>query len=178
MSAGGALIGMQAATQLIGGISENSQYRAQARTLDENARLTEYQGEFDVLAALRKSRMEDGAMLADAAAGGGGGGVGAMGSMADILYANAVERQMEALNIRHAAAGQARGLRAQAAEARHNGRSALFNGVMRAGAAALQGVSQANARSQIQQINQSERNFQPLGSIPVPRRYGLNPGRG
>lgn len=169
MSAGTALIGVQAASALAGGITDNGQARAQGRAFDENARLTEYQGEFDVLAALRKSRMEDGAMLADAAAGGGGGGAGAGGSMADILYANAVQRQMEALNIRHAAAGQASGLRAQASQARRDGKAALFNGVMRAGAAALTGVDKQKANARIAAQNDAERTFQPMGTIPVPR---------
>lgn len=176
MSASTALIGSQAFQQIAGGIGANNQARAEARVLDENARLTELQGEHDVLGALRKSRMEDGAMLADAAAGGGGGGAGAGGSMADILYANAVQRQMEALNIRNAAANQAVGLRAKASMARADGRAAIFNGVMRAGAAVISGVETKRATDALAAQAARERApIQPLGSIPIPRTYGINP---
>lgn len=184
MSASAALIGSQAFQQLAGGVAANNQARAQARALDENARLTETQSEYDVLSALRKSRMEDGAMIADAAAGGGGGGAGAGGSMADILYANAVQRQMEAMNIRYGAASSARGLRGQAVQARADGRAALFNGVMRAGAAAIGGIETKRASDRLNAQWEKERthgrSLQPLGTIPVPSNgwygYGLNQG--
>jgi hypothetical protein len=174
VSASTALIGSQAFQSIAGGISANNQSRAQARALDENARLTDLQGEYDVLSALRKSRMEDGAMLAEAAAGGGGGGAGAGGSMADILYANAVQRQMEALNIRNAAANQARGLRAQASQARADGRAAIFNGVARAGAAVISGIENKRASDRLSvQAGRERAPIQPLGTIPVPRSSGL-----
>ncbi len=172
MVAGPALIALKAGAALAGGIAEDSAARREGRALDENARLTELGGENDVLAALRQSRMEEGEAVA-AAAGSGQLSIGS-GSIADIIYSNAVQRQMEALNIRASAASQAAGLRSQASDARARGKAALFGGVLRAGAAALQGIDTMKNRRRIDAATQADRDWdkrqpQPLGAIPIPR---------
>lgn len=173
MAAAPALIALKAGAALAGGIAENSAARSEGRALDENARITELTGEQDVLSAARQSRMEEGAAVAGAA-GSGQLSVGS-GSIADMIYANAVERQMELLNIRAGASSQAASLRSQASDARARGRSALFGGVLRAGAAALQGVSEGRNRTRIDAATTASRAWdraqpQALGSIAIPKR--------
>lgn len=171
MASGAALIGLQVASALAGGLSERSQARSEARALDQNARLTELDGENDVLAALRQSRMEEGAAIADSGA--SGQTIGS-GSVADIIYANAVARQQEALNIRASAASEAAGLRGQAKATRKRGDAALIGGVFRAGAAALSGIHSQKQYERVRSAVAAGRAAelqqpQKLGSIPVPR---------
>lgn len=168
MTAGAGLIGLQAASSLMGGVAEDRSARAQAAALDENARLTETQGNVDALAAMRKMRMEDGAMLADAAA---GGGMAMAGSVGDLLYANGVQRSLEAANIRASAASRASGMRAQASEARARGRAAIYGGVFRAGAGALMGIRDQHNQAKLDAAIGRQR-VQQLGTIPVPRAKG------
>lgn len=172
MAAAPALIALQAASAIAGGISENSAARKEARALDENGRITELTGEQDVYSALRQSRMEEGEAVAGAAAS-GQLSIGS-GSVADMIYANAVERQMEALNIRYSASSQAAGLRAQASDARARGRAAIFGGVIRAGASALQGVNEMNNRGRVDAATGASRSWdrsqpQRVGAIKIPR---------
>lgn len=160
-------IGLMVASQAVQTVGEVRGANAEARGYRENARLTELQGEYDVLGALRKSRMEQGASVADAAA--SGGSIGS-GSVADIIYQNSVERQMEALNIRAGAAGQASGLRSQAAQAKARGRAAIVKGVFRAGAAVLGGIKDQKNQDRLAGQVSTERagQLQPLGTIPLP----------
>lgn len=172
MASGAVLIGLQAASAIAGGLAENSAARREARQLNENARQTELQGEIDVLTAMRKSRMEDGAMAADAAAG-GQQGIGS-GSIADMIYANARERQMEALSIRASAQSEAKGYRAQASAAKARGRNAIIGGVFRAGAATLMGIRDQRNQAKVDAATAAGRAAdrappQKLGSIPIPR---------
>jgi hypothetical protein len=171
--AGPALIALQAGAALAGGIAEKKAADREGRALDENGRITQLTGEEDVLSAARQSRMEEGAAVAGAA-GGGQLSVGS-GSIADMIYANAVERQMELLNIRAGASSQAASLRSQASDARSRGRSALFGGVLRAGAAVLQGVTESRNRGRIDAGTTAARDWersqpQVLGSIRIPKR--------
>ncbi len=173
MASGAALIGLQVASAVAGGLSENSQARKEAAQLDENARLTQLNGESDVLAALRQSRMEEGAGAADAAAS-GHQGIGS-GSIADLIYANALERQREASTIRANAQSEAKGLRSQATAARSRGKAAIFGGVFRAGAAALSGIQSQKDMARIDAATKAGRTAdlaqpQRIGSIPIPRR--------
>jgi|688.fasta_scaffold01422_30 hypothetical protein len=172
MAVGPALIALQVASAVAGGLSENAQARGEARQLDENARLTQLNGESDVLAALRQSRMEEGAGAADAAAS-GQQGIGS-GNIADMIYANAIERQREAMTIRANAQSEASGLRAQASAARSRGKAAIIGGVFRAGAAALSGIQSQNDMARIDAATQAGRAAdlrqpQRIGSIPIPR---------
>lgn len=172
MASGAALIGLQVVSALAGGLSDRAQARSEAKALDENARLTELSGEQDATAALRQSRMEEGAAIADSGA--SGLTIGS-GSVADIIYANAVARQQEVLNIRASAASEAAGLRSQAKATRKRGDAALIGGVFRAGAAALSGIHSQKQYERIQAAVAAGRAAdlaqpQKLGSIPIPAR--------
>lgn len=169
MAAAAPLIALQVASHVVGAVADSDAAYKKARVLDENARLTELSGEQDVLASMRQNRMQDGAAMADSAA---SGGVAGGGSTADLIYANAMSRQMEAMNIRAGAAGEARNYRAQARAARSSGKAALVKGVFRAGAAALAAAhDQKNAEALKAQTGaeRAAQLAQPLGTIPVPK---------
>jgi hypothetical protein len=167
MAGGGALIAAQAGLQLLGGLEERGQYRAEARALDENARIEETQGAYDAVDALRAARMQQGEDIAGAAASGSGLG----GSISDLLYQQAIENQMQAMTIRAEAGMRARGLRSQASGKRRAGDSALFGGVLRAGAAAIGGAASERAAGRIDRAEAYGRSsaYSPAGTIPVPR---------
>lgn len=158
----GALLGLQVANDLFGGISQFAQQGAAARAADENARITETQGAYDALTSLRRSRAEAGADITMLAANGGLGG-----SVGDLLEANAVQREMEAANIQYEAASKARGLRYEASVARANGQAAIFGGVARAGATALKSVSDRQSAARLQAALGAPV-VQPMGTIPIP----------
>jgi len=143
-----------------------------ASALDENARLTETQGAYDAVAALRQSRLQQGADFTAVAASGTGLG----GSVSDLLEANAVERQMEALNIRYGASRKADAYRLEASQQRINGQQALFGGFLRAGTSALTGldrqkqqgrIADAVARDGTSRTGGAPR-AAPLAAIPLP----------
>lgn len=175
MAVGPALIALQVASAVAGGISENSQARSEGRQLDENGRIVQLNGESDVLAALRQSRMEEGEGVAAAAAS-GQQGIGS-GNIADMIYANALERQREAMTIRANAQSEAKGYYAQAKAARSRGKAALIGGVFRAGAAALTGIKSQQDLARVDAATKAGRAAdmaqpQKLGSIPIPRGGG------
>lgn len=161
MAGGPEMMAAQAAMQIVGGIAENSALRKEARALDENGRVIETQGAYDAVDALRRSRMQAGADVAAAAAGGSG-----LASFADVIEANAVERQMEAMNIRFTAMSKADGLRAEASMKRDQGKAAIFGGILRAGASAIQSAGSQRAQGRIDAA--TARSRQPLGTIPIP----------
>lgn len=167
MAGGGALIAAQAGLQLLGGLEERGQYRAEARVLDENARIEETQGAFDAVDALRAARMAQGEDITAAAASGSALG----GSVSDMLFQQAVENQYQAMAVRAEAGGRARSLRQQADGKRRAGDSALFQGVLRAGAAAINGTSanKANARADAAEANRRSSQLAQPGSIPIPQ---------
>ena len=135
-----AILAATAAMSIIQGVSQKSNLDGQAGALDENARRTETQGAYDSVDALRKSRLQEGVDITSAAA----SGSGLTGSVADLLESNAVERQLEAMNMRYGAGQRADSLRLEAGQKRADGRAALLGGVFRAGAAAIQGYSGAS----------------------------------
>lgn len=158
-----AVIGAMSAMQIAQGAMQQSSLNKEAAAYDENARRTDTQGAFDAVDALRKSRMQEGIDITSAAA----SGSGLTGSVADLLESNAVERQLEAMNIRYSANQQATSIRMQAAQKRADGRAALLGGIFRAGAAAIQGASgfgNSNALAGAQSRSQA----QAMGTIPVP----------
>jgi hypothetical protein len=164
-----AVVAAMAAMSLVQGISQKSGLDKQAGALDENARLTETQGAYDAVDSLRKSRLQEGVDITGAAA----SGSGLTGSVADMLESNAVERQLEAMNIRYAAGQRAQGLRTEAEQKRSEGRSALLGGVLRAGASAIQGYSGASNSAAIggalsRDSAQRLGGVQAMGTIPVP----------
>jgi hypothetical protein len=167
MSMDKVLIGLQSVGGLIGGAQQQGQYRRQGAVLDENARLTELQGNLDASEAARASRREEGEIAAALA---GMGTMGGTGSSEDIMYQTALEREYELMNIRFGAAQEAAALRTQARQARSAGKAALVNGVLGAATSAIAGVrdlkNDKQARADLERI----RSAQLPGRIPVPRR--------
>lgn len=153
----GVAAGLMAAGQVIGGIQADQTSIAQKKAYDQNANLAELQGNDDALTSMRQSRMQDGEMVA-AGASAGGGAMG--GSLADIVYANAVQRQATAQNIRYSADMKAQGLRYQGSVARAQGRQALFGSLLKAGASVAGSTGGGGAGGA---------QTQPLGTIPVPQ---------
>lgn len=161
MSAGG-LIALNSGMQLLQGIGEASGLRQQASVQDRNAAGVETQGGYDALESLRRSRAQQGSDIVGAAASGSGLG----GSLGDLLEANAVSAQMEAMNIRYSAATKARAYRQDAENMRHNATTAIFGGIMRAGASALTGMQ---SKANFDKISAAQWGVpQPVGTIPIP----------
>lgn len=159
---GGALIGLRAAMKISKGISQDEQAHAEARVLTENGRRMDTQGAYDAVSSLRESRLQEGVDITSGAASGVG-----LSSLSDLLEQNAVERQLEAMNIRYSAMQRGDAVRTQAAAKRAEGDSALFAGVLRAGAGAIQGGAQNNAnRSGSTAATRSY--TQAMGTIPIP----------
>lgn len=168
MAAGPAMIAAQAVMSIAGGLEQRGQYRAEARALDENARIEETQGAYDAVDALRAARMQQGEDITGAAA----SGVGLTGSIHDMLFAQAIENQYQAMSIRAEAGMRARNLRQQADGKRRAGDSALFQGVLRAGASAIQGMGAGSATDRVAAAESAARSAQlgQPGTIPIPSR--------
>ena len=159
-------IGMQAASQVHGASSEKKAYNAEARALEENARLTQADGAAAAIDAYRTSRMQMGADIVSMAS---GGGAAFGGSSADILAANAIERELEVMNLHHSAASEARNLQDQAKQRRKAGKRALIGGLMGAAAGAISNASNLRQQNRIAAQNQKQRNSQKGGyGIPIP----------
>jgi hypothetical protein len=158
------MMAAQMAMQFMQGLQERSSLRGQADAIDENARIEETQGGYDAVQALRESRMQEGADISAAAA----SGTGLTGSVADVLFQSAVERQMEAMGIRAEAGMRARSLRAEATAKRKAGDQALFGGVLRAGASAIGGVSAQRDQAALGGAMKNGRLVQKSGTIPIP----------
>lgn len=164
MSAGSVLMGIG---DVVGGINADRAGIQAQKAYNSNANLTVTQGNYDALNSMRESRMQDGAMIAAAGAGGGN----AMdGTLADVVYANAVQRQFNAMNINYGAQQKAQGLRFQGQEARAQGRAALYGGILRAGASALGGSTGSGTTAA------GSLGAQPMGTIPVPSSVSVMSG--
>jgi hypothetical protein len=175
-----ALIGLNAAMTISQGISQSETLHGEARALDENGRRIDTQGAYDAVSALRQSRLQEGVDITSGAASGSG-----LSSLSDLLAQNAVERQLEAMNIRYAAGQRGDALRTEAAQKRADGRAALFGSIFRAGAGAIQGIAQSNANKASagaatrvfnERIGRSSSlpagKAQGLGTIPIPTGWG------
>lgn len=165
------LIALQAAGPIMEGVGANKQARREAAALEQNAIEAGTQGAEDAYFSLREGRMQEGAALAASAAGGIGAG---NGTLADMMRANAEARWQQAFNITGAAAKEAANYRSEAKSARSRGKSALFGGIIRAGATVLGGVGDMRAADRQEGINKGQRKQQaqgpaPLGAIPLPR---------
>jgi hypothetical protein len=126
MSAGAAFAGLQIAGSLLGGLSENSAARSEARALDENGRLALLEGEQQATQTAREERQVSGAAIAALA---GSGVTVGTGSALDIIQQNAIEREVEIGNIRAQAQAENRNYRQAASDRRYAGRQALIGGI-------------------------------------------------
>lgn len=138
MSAGAAFMGMQVAGALLGGIAGNSAARSEARTLDENGRLSLLAGEQEAAQTLREERQVSGEAIAAMA---GNGTMVGTGSALDIIRQNAIEREVEIGNIRARARAEDRNYRQAASDRRFAGRQALIGSLFdAAGSVAAYGM--------------------------------------
>lgn len=159
-------IGLQAGSQLYGGIEESRGLKAEARALDENARLTERDGAMAAVDSYRASRLQ---MGEDMAALAGSGGITAASSGSDILAASAIERELEVMNIRFEAGQEATGLRAQAKQRRKDAKGAIIGGVLGAASSALNGAMQMRGQTRSAAQNERVRVGARSGyGIPIP----------
>lgn len=159
-------IGLQAGSQIYGGIEESRGLKAEARTLEENARLTERDGAFAAVDAYRASRMQMGEDIAALAS---SGGVTAAGSGGDILAAASIERELEVMNIRYEAGQEARGLRQQAKDRRRAAKGAIIGGVLGAASSALSGAMQLRGQTRASEQNARVRAGARSGyGVPIP----------
>lgn len=167
-------IGLQAGSQLYGGIEESRGLRAEARALDENARLTERDGAMAAVDAYRASRLQ---MGEDMAALAGSGGITSASSGGDIIAASAIERELQVMNIRYSAGQEAKGLRAQAKDRRRAAKGAIIGGVLGAAASAVQGAMQMRSQARVEGMNAATRAGQRSGyGIPIPTPGSMGAG--
>lgn len=118
------MTGLSVVGTVMGGIQEKKAARAEARGLDENARLAELQGEQEAATTAREERRISGEAIAAMA---GSGAMLGTGSALDIIRQNAIEREVEIGNIRAEAGRQAADYRFQARQSRKAGKAALIN---------------------------------------------------
>jgi hypothetical protein len=161
-------MGLMAASQLYQGRTEQNALNADAGVDIENARRAELDGEL----AAEDSRRRERALSGDAIAALGANGVAiGSGSALDLLHQNAVEREYEILNRRYAAGGEAASLRISAGQKRKAAKSALFGGLLRAGATALTGIGEMRNAREERDANARTRAAQLPGGqqLPIPR---------
>lgn len=179
MSAGAAFAGLQIAGAVLGGLSENSAARAEARVLDENGRLALLEGEQQATQTAREERQVSGAAIAALA---GNGVMVGTGSALDIIQQNAIEREVEIGNIRAQAQAENRNYRQAASDRRYAGRQALIGGIFEGvGTALSYGMDQGtqgklDAQAKKERASQMPRKI----SMNATRRFGVVslPGRG
>jgi len=147
-------IGLQVAAPVIGGIQEAKGLRREAAALDEGARRDQSQGAADAVDALRASRMQLGEDMASLA--GSGFAIGS-GSAQDLLSAELVNREFEAMNIRETARLQAEEKRAAAADRRKSAKTAIFTGILNGATAAIAGASQMRSDARAASRNEASR---------------------
>lgn len=165
MSAGVALMGVQLAGTLLGGLGQRSASRAEAAALDENGRRATLAGEEQVAATYRESRQVIGAAQANIA---GSGVVTGTGTAADLIRESVFQSEMEVVNIRNRASGEAAGYAQAAADARHAGDQALIGSAFSALGTGLQYQMGSSDRARLR--FQRDREFK----IRLPR--GRTPG--
>lgn len=169
----GASVGMQAFTSMFEGVSKSNAYRGAEAVDNENARQADLQGAINQSDIRRRGRAVQGEAISALAEGSGVSG----GSAQDLIYQNALEIEYAAMNARFTAAGEARGYRIKAGQEKQAARSAIFAGVLGAGAAAVTGVADASNKSREDAAYRARSNaYFPGGQqLPLPPVY---PGGG
>jgi len=154
---------LQMVGTVMGAVGEADQLKASARADRENARRGELQGELQVLQTIRDERQASGEAIAAMA--GSGVAIGT-GTAADLIRQNAVEREMEILNIRYSAGQEAANLRASAANKKSAAKSAIVQGVISAVAQGAQGYAN------ISNMNKADAQAQKERDSRLPRKTG------
>jgi hypothetical protein len=160
-------MGVQAAGQIVQGVSANSAARRAAKVDEENARLSILQGEEEASLTARDERSLAGEMLA-AMAGGGGD---LQGSNLDIIGQSAYNRELDIEQIRRQRRGEAANLVQSADDKRRAGKNALIGAGFGALSTVISGVSAArNARLVRAQQSSEQKSTKPTygGNIKMP----------
>lgn len=131
------LIGALAVAQVAGGFMKAADQRGNARVLRENARQAETAGAMEATEIRNQERAASGEMIAQQ--GGSGIELGS-GSPLDALRQNAVNREMDVLNVRYNAGRQAAGYRSQAASMKRQATGSMLGGFVGAGTTILTGA--------------------------------------
>ncbi len=167
-------IGLQVAGSIFGAASEADTLRQNARIDEQNAQLAMIDGARQGENIIRAER----ATSAEAMAAMGMNGIAVgTGSALDLLTQNAVEREMDLLNARYAAGQEANNLRLQAKQKRKAAKGAIIGGLIRAGAQALGGASDANSNARLSAARTPGGRTMPVpGSRAIPSgRIGTGP---
>lgn len=137
--------GFQSASAMFEGVAQNNAYRGMADVDNENAHLAEMQGALNIDDIRRRGRATQGEAIA--ALGANGTGVES-GSAQDLIYQNSLEIEWAALGERYAAGNEANAYRFRAKQERSAGRNAIYGAALRAGAAAITGISEIRNQAQ------------------------------
>jgi hypothetical protein len=167
---------MMAFQSVFSGVAQANADKGAAAADLENARLSELQGAFNVADIRRRGRAVQGEAVAALAE--GGASVGDGGSARDLIYQNALDIELAAMNARYSAAGEARGYRSKAAQEKQAARNALIGGFLGAGAAAVTGISNARSQAREDAAYRARYNaFFPGGQqLPVPPSFSTGQG--
>lgn len=168
-----AAIGLMVASELYSGYEESRQLKAGARVDEENARRTLLEGALSADEAARSGRAVQGEAIAAMGASGASFGSGFIG---DAIFQNALAIEKDILNRRYSAGMEAEALRQQAYGKRKSAQGAMFGGMLRAGAAALTGINQANNADKLSAANARVRTARFPGGQRMPIPTGHYPG--
>lgn len=127
-----------AAMQVVGGIIGRDQAYRGSRVDEENARLSLLDGEREALDVRKDARQQTGAALTGMA----GSGLLLSGSATDLLAESEYQAELDVLNTRRQAYGQARNYKQQAKDRRQAGDNALIGGIFSAVGTVLGDASQ------------------------------------
>lgn len=157
-----AMMAIQAAGSIVGGIEQHGALKKSAKVDQNNAKLAELQGELDSWQTEREARLAIGAGMAEGAAMGNPVGTG---SFADLVEQSAREREREIVNLRSRARGEASNLRASAKAKKKAAGFALVKGFLQAAGDAASAVSTAKNAERVSSAGARDRASQRSGPL-------------
>jgi hypothetical protein len=164
---------IMAAPALLEGIGQMGQLNAAAKADRKNAGLAELDAAYSQEDIRRRGRATQGEAIASLAEGGSLEG----GSAQDLIYQNSLEIEYAALGARYKGDLEAHNYRVKAGQEKQSAKMALLGGVLRAGAAAVTGAS--NARNQSAQeaalARQRSAYFPGGQALPMPTPPSYTP---
>lgn len=179
MAAAAIPFALSAASQVVGGIEQNSAAKRGAAIDEHNANLSALSAEQDAQRLRHNSRQEAGDLLVQQ---GSAGTIVGAGSGADILAQQAYQREVEILNIRTQGAYQAQNFKQAADDKRRVGRSALINSTFGAISSVIGGASAIRNKNILSGEVSKQRAAQidsfgnnRSSSSPAPRRRLIGP---
>ena len=169
-----AALAMQVGGTLIGASEEAGALRRGRDADYENARRSVLQGEYEAMDVRRDERAAAGDLIAGQA---GGGFAMGSGSAADLIAQSAYHRELDILNIRRSATGQANELISAGNEKGKAARGAMIAGLFGAASQALGGISNINSAKRSDSIRANERSSLSSGAIKVRPRVTVLGGQ-